>query len=276
VQVEVDLQGDLLDVNGSPVHVSKVVMNLVTNAFEANLIAGTVRISTRNCYLDRPVDMFERLPEGDYAIVTVADTGVGIAAEDLRKIFEPFFTKKRLGRSGTGLGMTLVWSAVKDHGGFIDIQSTEGVGTTFESYFPAARHGTMEIDLPFKLEDYRGTESVLVVDDVLEQRMVATMMLRKLGYDVVAVASGEDALEFLTSRTVDILVLDMVMEPGIDGCETYRRIVEARPGQKAIIASGFSESERVREAQRLGAGAYVRKPYTLERLTRAIRSELAK
>jgi CheY-like chemotaxis protein len=172
--------------------------------------------------------------------------------------------------------MTLVWSSAKEHGGYLDIRSTEGVGTTFDVYFPAARHGTLEVEVPFTIDDCRGHERVLVVDDVAEQRVVVTQMLRKLGYDVTAVTGGEAAVEFLRTQQVDLLVLDMVMDPGIDGCETYRRIVAIHPGQKAIIASGYSESERVKEAQRLGAGAYVRKPYTLERIAKAIRTELAR
>ena len=126
----------------------------------------------------------------------------------------------------------------------------------------------------FKLEDCLGSERVLVVDDITEQREIACLMLQKLGYEVITVASGEAAVEYLASEKVDILVLDMIMEPGMDGCETYRRIVEGHPNQKAIIASGFSESERVVEAQRLGAGGYIRKPYTLDRLARALRKEL--
>jgi signal transduction histidine kinase/ActR/RegA family two-component response regulator len=276
VRVDVALQEDLLDINGSPVHLDKLLLNLVTNAVEANLVPGTVTIATRNCYADRPMDAFEPIAEGEYAVLSVADTGVGIAAEDLRRIFEPFFTKKRLGRSGTGLGMTLVWSSVKEHGGYLDIRSAEGEGTTFDVYLPVARHGTLEAEVPFTIDDCRGSERVLVIDDIAEQRAIATQMLRKLGYDATAVNGGEEAVAFLKTGTVDILVLDMVMDPGIDGCETYRRIVEIHPGQKAVIASGYSESDRVKEAQRLGAGPYVRKPYTLERIARAIRTELAR
>lgn len=276
VRVDVALQDDLLDINGSPVHLGKLLLNLVTNAVEANLVPGTVTIATRNCYADGPIDAFEQIGEGEYAVLSVADTGVGIAAEDLKRIFEPFFSKKRLGRSGTGLGMTLVWASVKEHGGYIDIRSAEGAGTTFDVYLPVARHGTLDAEVPFTIDDCRGTERVLVVDDIAEQRAIATQMLRKLGYDATAVAGGEEAVAFLKAGTVDILVLDMIMDPGIDGCEAYRRIVEIHPGQKAVIASGYSESERVKEAQRLGAGPYVRKPYTLERIARAIRTELAR
>jgi len=274
VRVEADVDEMIMNIKGSSFHISKALMNLVHNACEANLVDGTVRITTQNRYLDKPIDAYERIEEGEYAVLSVADTGIGISREDLAKIFEPFYTKKKLGRSGTGLGMTLIWSTVKDHDGFIDIQTEEGRGSTFDLYFPVTRDAVDEMERSFSLEDCRGSERVLVVDDVPEQRDIASLMLRKLGYDVQTAESGEAAIKRLEKDTVDILILDMIMAPGIDGCETYRRIVAAHPGQKAIIASGFTESERVKEAQRLGAGTYVKKPYSLQVIAQAIRHEL--
>jgi signal transduction histidine kinase len=274
VHVAVDLQENLLNIKGAPVHISKMLMNLLINAFEANLLDGGVRISTRNCYNDRPREAYERINEGEYAVLSVSDTGIGIEAADLKNIFEPFFTKKRLGRSGTGLGMTLILSTVKDHGGFIDIQSVEGRGSTFDIYFPVTRQSASDTLYHLVLEDCLGKENVLVVDDVPEQRKIASMMLQKLGYTVQTVASGEEAVDYLRDKKVDILVLDMIMEPGIDGCETYRRIIKDHPNQKAVIASGFSQSDRVRLAQELGVGEYIQKPYTLQKIARAMRAEL--
>ncbi|MFH1079563.1 MAG: response regulator [Pseudomonadota bacterium] len=274
VRTEIDLQADILNVEGSSVHLSKALMNLLHNAFEAILTEGMVRISTYNRYLDQPLDAYERIPEGEYAVLSISDTGIGIHEDDCHRIFEPFFSKKKLGRSGTGLGMTLVWSTMKDNGGFIDIQTEDGGGSIFELYFPATRQEVPEKEKPFLLDDCLGSEKVLVIDDIPEQREIATVMLRKLGYSVHAVAGGEAAIEYLRREKVDILVLDMVMDPGIDGYETYRRILEIHPRQKAIIASGFSESERVREAQRFGAGLYIRKPYSFEKIARAVRMEL--
>jgi CheY-like chemotaxis protein len=117
-------------------------------------------------------------------------------------------------------------------------------------------------------------ESILVVDDVQGQRELAGRMLTRLNYSVATAASGEDAVEFARRNPVDLIVLDMIMEPGIDGLETYRRIKEIRPGQRAIIVSGFSETDRVSRAQALGAGTYVKKPYVLESLGMAVRDEL--
>ncbi len=274
IQTEVDLQADLLNVKVSSVHLSKALMNLLHNAFESIMIRGVVRITTYNRYLDHSLEAYERIREGEYAVLSIADTGVGIHKPDLDKIFEPFFTKKKLGRSGTGLGMTLIWSTVKDNGGFIDVQTEEGKGSTFELYFPATRQEVPEKEKPFYLEDCIGSEKVLIIDDIPEQREIAAVMLRKLGYTIHTIDSGEAAIEYLRREKADILILDMIMDPGIDGCETYRRILEIHPRQKAIIASGFSESEQVREAQRLGAGPYIRKPYSFEQIARAVRIEL--
>ena len=119
-------------------------------------------------------------------------------------------------------------------------------------------------------------ETVLVIDDVEEQRVIASGMLRKLGYSVTSVSSGEEAVEYMDNNTADLLVLDMIMDPGIDGLETYKRILKVHPGQKAIIASGFSESARVKKAKKLGAGAYVKKPYLIEKIGVIVKSELEK
>jgi CheY-like chemotaxis protein len=171
--------------------------------------------------------------------------------------------------------MAVVWGTVKDHRGYIDVQSTEGKGTVFHIYLPACRQSPSHDQARPAIEDYRGRgESILVVDDVKEQRAIASGILTRLGYRVDAVAGGEQAIAYLHEKAVDLIVLDMIMEPGIDGLETYQRIVELHPGQKAVIASGYSESERVKEAQKLGAGAYVKKPYLMENLALAIRMEL--
>jgi CheY-like chemotaxis protein len=210
-------------------------------------------------------------------VLTVADSGVGISPQDMKQIFEPFYTKKIMGRSGTGLGMAVVWGTVKDHGGFIDVQSLEEKGTVFTLFFPADREDLPGEKLTVAIEDCRGhDESVLVVDDVEEQRTIATAILSKLGYRGAAVSSGEDAVEYIKKHPVDLVVLDMIMGAGMDGLETFREIIKWNPGQKTIIASGFSETSRVKEAQRLGAGEYVKKPYSLEKIGFAVRKELDK
>ena len=275
IDIETRYDEQLLNILCSPVHLSKTVMNLISNAAEAMTDGGKIRLLTKNRYIDQPVSGYDNVEEGDYVVLTVSDTGIGISPADQKRIFEPFYTKKMMGRSGTGLGMAVVWGTVKDHKGYIDVESIEGRGTTFTLYFPAVRGKLAHSESPTALEDFKGRgESVLVVDDVKEQRDLATLMLKKLGYSVTTVSSGEEAVEYLKDHAADLLVLDMIMDPGMDGYETYKHVLQIRPGQKAIIASGFSESERVKQAQKLGAGAYVKKPYLLEKIGEAVRTEL--
>ena len=271
---EILLDQELPNIIGSEIHLSKTLMNLVSNAAEAMSDAGNIVIRTFNCRLDVPTKGFQAIPEGEYAVLSVEDEGLGISQIDMVNIFEPFYTKKKMGRSGTGLGMSVVSGTVKDHKGFIDLRSTEGRGTRFDLYFPITHQAIEEKGCVFSAHNVIGNEKVLVIDDVQEQREIACIVLGKLGYHVDAVASGEKAMVYLKNEKVDLVVLDMIMEPGMDGLETYRGILELHPGQKAVVVSGFSENDRVRAILALGAGAYVRKPYTLEKLGTAVRSVL--
>lgn len=274
VRIVREFAGDLLRIMGSPVHFGQTVMNLVTNAAEAMPDGGTVTITLRNHYLDRPIPGYTSVTEGQYVLLIVSDTGHGIAAEDMRCIFEPFYTRKKMGISGTGLGMAVVWGAVRDHKGYIDVASIPGQGATFSLYFPATTQPHVP-DQPENLEQFRGGgELVLVVDDIPEQRLIATDILQDLGYTAEAVASGEEAIACLERRPVDLLVLDMVMAPGIDGIETFRRALQLWPQQRAIIASGYSEYQRVEQAMQLGVLVYLRKPYTVRDLAMAVRQGL--
>lgn len=277
VEVKTYLEENLHNISGSPVHLTKSIMNLVSNAAEAMKAGGGIRISSENRYLDRPINGYKDVAEGDYIALTVSDTGIGISSEDIGRIFEPFYTKKKMGRSGTGLGMAVVWGTVRDHNGYIDVQSTEGEGTTFTLYFPATKKQPNQGESGVSIQDYMGEgESILVVDDVKEQREIASSILQRLGYAAYSVSSGEEAVEYVKKNSPDLLILDMIMNPGMDGLETYRKILELHPGQRAIIASGFSETARVKEARNLGAGAYVKKPYSLEEIGLTVRSELDK
>ncbi len=275
VRVETDFDADLLNISGSAVHLAKSFLNLFSNAAEAMINGGTLNIKTGNQYLDKPVSGYDEIRMGDYIVLIVSDTGEGISADNLKRIFEPFYTKKVMGRSGTGLGLAVVWGTVKDHQGYINVESEEGRGTTFTLYFPVTREDLSPEEVAVSASEYMGTgESILIVDDVKEQRELAGAMLKKLNYTVYSVSSGEEAVEYLRQNTVDLVVLDMIMDPGMDGLDTYAQILEIHPHQRAIIVSGFSETERVSRAQALGAGAYVKKPYILEKLGLAVRREL--
>lgn len=277
VKVESDLEINLLNILGSPVHLSKTIMNLISNAAEAMPEGGTIHISTQSLYLDKPINGYDTIDAGEYVCLTIADTGTGISSSEIDKIFEPFYTKKVMDKSGTGLGMAVVWGTVKDHHGYIDVNSTLGKGTSFILYFPVTRQKLQESSTSFNMQDFRGNgESILVIDDVEEQRKIASGILKKMGYKVISLASGEEAILYMQENSADLLILDMIMDPGIDGLETFKRIHQMHPQQKAIIASGYSESEKVKKAQEMGAGIYLKKPYSLEKIGMAVRSALNK
>ena len=274
VEINIDLDKDLFNINGSHVHIRKAVMNLVSNAWEAVNGPGNVAISTKNRYVDRPLRRYDDVKIGEYVVFGVSDDGPGISPDDLERIFEPFYSKKVMGRSGTGLGLAVVWNVVQDHGGYIDVESGHGA-TTFQLYFPITRMAVSHEDLSTPVMNLEGKgETVLVVDDEENQREIASKMLDVLGYRAKAVSSGEEAVEYLKDHRVDLLLLDMIMDPGINGLETYERIKKIHPRQKAIVVSGFAETGIVRKAQMLGAGEYLKKPVTLEKLARALKEEL--
>ena len=276
VLIKRNLDRELLNINGSQSHINKVIMNLVSNASEAIVGSGHVTISTANCYLDRPLVGYDDVKIGEYATLSVSDDGPGIPAGDLERIFEPFYTKKVMGRSGTGLGLAVVWNVVQDHKGYIDVTTGDN-GTTFELYFPITREKILGKGLSLNIEDIRGNgEMILVVDDEESQREISCKMLDTLGYKTMSISSGEEAVEYLKEHTVDLIVLDMIMDPGINGRETYERVIKSHPDQKAVIISGFAETDQVKKAQKLGAGQYIKKPVTLEKIGVAIKEELAK
>jgi CheY-like chemotaxis protein len=275
LELDLKLETDLLNIHGSAHHLSKTVMNLVSNAAEALPEGGRIRIRTENRYIDKPIAGYDDIKAGDFVLLEVSDNGVGISPEDIKHIFEPFYTKKVMERSGTGLGMAVVWGTVKDHSGYIDVQSEIGKGTRISIYLPASRELVSKLVPPVSWEQYRGRgETILVVDDMPEQLEIASNILVKLGYRVTTASSGHEAVNHLKRDPADLVILDMIMDPGMDGLETYQEILKIRPGQKAIIASGFSETERVRQAEALGVGAYIKKPYLLKSIGVAVRSEL--
>lgn len=276
ITIKSSLDSSLLNIGGSPVHVRKVLMNLVSNAAEAIIETGNITISTANRYIDRPLKAYHEISSGEYAILAISDDGPGISSDDLERIFEPFYTKKKMGRSGTGLGLSVVWNVMQDHKGHIDVTTDEN-GTKFELYFPITRAAILKKDIPLSINDYKGNgEIILVVDDVESQREISCKILDILGYNSISVSSGEEAVEYLKNNAVDLILLDMIMDPGINGYETYKRIIKIHPDQKALIVSGFSETDDVKKTQSLGAGKYIKKPLTIEKIGLAVKEQLEK
>jgi signal transduction histidine kinase len=268
VKVILNLHPDVARIGGSSPHLQKAVMNLIVNAFDAMPSGGELTISTTLLHLERLAGGYSVIP-GEYIRLGVRDTGTGIAPEDIDKIFEPYFSRKKMGSSGSGLGLSVVYGIVKDHKGYYDVFSRLGEGTEFVLYLPLATD-VPEMPATTAMET-RGKETVLVIDDSPEQRQLIVEMLADLGYTVTAVSSGTEALRALNSEQSDLLVLDMILESNLDGLETYRQALTLRPGQRAIIISGYGVTDRVSQTQALGAGAFVKKPFSQDTLARAVR-----
>jgi len=252
-------------------------MNLLVNSFEAIENEGTILVVTKSSYIDVPIKGYDTTVPGNYVVLAISDSGMGIPQDKLAKIFEPFYTSKIMGRSGTGLGMTVVWGTVKDHGGYLDVQSSTVEGTTITVFLPVDEG----VNLPSQAEALtpsitRGHgETVLLVDDDPSQRALGESILSSLGYSIETVGSGEKAVAFLEEQAVDVVLLDMIMEPGMDGLDTYRQILKIRPDQKVIIVSGYSENDKINEAMELGVRGYIKKPYGLEEIVGIIHQLLS-
>jgi len=274
VRVESRLDPALLQVRCSRAQFGKALMNLVANAMDAIVGPGQVTLSTGNQILEQPTSGYETIPPGEYVVLRIQDSGSGIPQADLSRVFEPFFTKKILGRSGTGLGLTVVWHTVKDSEGFIDLAS-DATGTLFTLHFPATREPVPELLQAPEFQGLKGSgERILVVDDDPGQREMLSVLLERLAYCVSTASSGQEALAIMPEEGFDLVILDMIMEPGMGGLETFEAILRRWPGQRAIIASGYAETEDIRRSLELGVKEAVLKPYTIERIGTAIRAAL--
>ena len=270
-----ELESGLPLAKGSGVHLRKAIMNLIVNGLEAVGEMGSVIVRLGLRHLDEPPPGWPEVVVGDYVFLSVEDSGCGIGPEDIERIFEPFYSRKVLGHSGTGLGLTIVWTTVREHGGFVEVGSEPGA-TKISMHLPATSHNEkVEEGLP-RSPLARGVGGrILVVDDESILREVTSRMLVRLGYEPCAVDSGEAALAFLRTKTVDAVVLDMVMPGGMGGRETYERMAALHPGIPTILVSGYAETEAVRRAQSLGAGAFLRKPFRIAQLGDVLKRLLA-
>jgi PAS domain S-box-containing protein len=265
-----DSVGNIL---GSSSHLMKALMNLVVNAFEAMPDGGPLTIKTSQEHLRRLHSDFGNIVENDYVVLSVRDSGVGIDPRNIQKIFQPYYSDKQMGASGSGLGLAVVYGIVKDHHGYYDVLSELGKGTEFLLYFPVSHRATIAATRA-AIADLEGTGTILVVDDVPEQREIAEQILVSLGYEVRTVAHGRAAVAHISEHPVDLVILDMILEKGFDGLDTYREILKLNPNQNAIIVSGFAATERVSQMQAMGAGAYVKKPYTHQQLADAVKQQM--
>ncbi len=272
VWVRTELGAQLPNCKCSPVHIQKVLMNLVNNGLEAIEQQGELVISTAVASIPNQQPGTELLGAGRYLTLQVADNGTGIPGTVLQHIFEPFYTKKIMGRSGTGLGLAVVWNTVEEHNGTVIVKSGDS-GTVFTVYLPVTTEESPAAVVE-DTEDLHGSGTILVVDDESIQLDISSRLLASLGYLVTTADSGEKAIEFLQNHSVDLLLIDMLMDPGMNGRQTYEEIVRFAPSQKAIIASGFSESSDVKAAMELGVRAFIKKPYSMRQLGRTVKEVL--
>lgn len=276
ITIEMELANDIFNMNCSEIHVTKALMNLLNNAMEAIQENGLITITTSNRLLQTALDGYEHIPAGQYVVLTITDSGPGIPEHAITKIFEPFYSNKSMGRSGTGLGLAIVWNTMHDHNGYVNVSSNEK-GTTFELFFPGTRKKTVPPPTAISVHAFKGHgEKILVVDDQENQRIIASNLLHELGYQTCVATSGEEAIAFLQKNHVDLILLDMIMGPGMNGRETLEKIREINPTQKALIASGFSEDEEIQQIHQLGITQILKKPYTLAEIGIAIKQALIK
>ncbi len=272
IRITKKLCRNLMNINGGPAQIHRIIANLVNNALDAMPDGGELTVRTENFYVEKLLGEYGRIPKGEYAKITISDTGCGIPDKVIGKIFDPFFTTKSTDRRrGSGLGLSVVHAVIEDHNGFVDYDSQVSKGSSFYIYFPITRE---EIEITEDNQLSGGRESLLIIDDDPIQRDVSIKLLGKLGYKVHTVESGERAIEAIKEKVYDLLILDMIMPDGIDGAETYKRILEIKSNQKAVIVSGYAQTDRVNMALELGASEYILKPLTTKSISRAIRKAL--
>ncbi|MCP5487964.1 MAG: response regulator [Verrucomicrobia bacterium] len=259
-----------LVVEGSRHQLAQAVMNLITNAYEAIEGAGQVEVVTDWVQPGDQSTATETIALGPHAKLSVADTGVGMTQEQIEHIFEPFYTRKGTGKTGTGLGLSVVYGSVKDCQGTIKVYSTPGAGSRFDLLFPVSSQDAAHPQSKPRETTAPGGAVLLVVDDIPEQRELCMLLLQSRGFQVHAAAGGHQAIEFLQNHQVDLVLLDMIMEDDFDGLDTLLAIQSIKPDQPCLIVSGYAESDRVRRALDCGARGFVQKPFTLDVITRAV------
>lgn len=261
----------------------QVIINLVVNARDAMPQGGTVTVRAFGLQQDKPVlSGQDMMPPGNYSVIRVSDTGTGIPKDIMQRIFEPFFSTKEIG-SGTGLGLSTVYGIVRQTGGFINVESEVGKGSTFTIYFPTYADNGVAAPTPPADEtredkpgpDLTGAGTVLLVEDEDAVRVFSSRALRNKGYNVLEARSGEEALEILDKEgaKVDLTVTDVVM-PQMDGPTLYKKIRERWPNMKVVFVSGYTE-DRLREQFTSGEVIYfLPKPFTLKQLAGKVKEVL--
>lgn len=271
--IDCELSEDLFAIEADQGQIEQVLWNLYINAADSMPNGGKIIIKTLNVtHEDMKSKLYDPKP-GNYVQLTVADKGIGMDKATQEHIFEPFFTTKEIGK-GTGLGLASVYGIVKSHGGYIDIESKKGYGTTFTIFLPAC---IKEISKTIKSVDHitQGNGMILLVDDEHIVLETGVIMLERLGYKVLKAESGMEAVEIYTENreTIDLVILDMIM-PIISGGETYSKLKMINPDVKVLLSSGFSFNGQASEIVKLGCKGFIQKPFNLHKLSGKIKEIL--
>jgi len=270
-----DLEHTLSGVKADQGQIEQIILNIYVNAAEAMIGGGELFITTRNISHKDIKKKPYTIKPGNYILLTIRDTGTGMDKATQAKVFDPFFTTKGLAK-GTGLGLASVYGIIKAHGGYIDLESQKGQGTTFFIYLPASKETIgEEIKIPGVIE--KGKETILLVDDEEIILDVGEALLTSLGYTVLIAHGGKEALEIvrttLPSSPPDLVILDMIM-PSMGGGETYDRMKEFSPTIKVLLSSGYSINGQAKEILKRGCDGFIQKPFTLGEVSKAIRAVL--
>jgi two-component system, cell cycle sensor histidine kinase and response regulator CckA len=278
IHLKTDLDSGLARIKADQGQIEQVVMNLVVNARDAMPSGGTLQISTCNFYMDE--NFVRRYPYpvqvGDYILLTVSDTGIGMDAATRTRVFEPFFTTKEKGK-GTGLGLSTVYGVVKQSGGYIEVASEPGAGATFKIYLPKVEHALDTQKQASEVsDDLHGSETVLLVEDEQSLRKLSRHLLELCGYRVLEAENGTEALKVSLEhnpRPIDLLLTDVVM-PGMSGRVLADQLVKLRPKTRVLYMSGYT-GQTVGEHGVLAEGSFfLPKPFTREALARKVREAL--
>ncbi len=278
IQINTNLAANLPFIKMDESQIEQVLLNLCINASDAMKGSGTLTITTEYIQKDEiPQEALDNKSDAGFVRISISDTGEGIPSTIQNKIFDPFFTTKSKDR-GTGLGLSMVYGIVKDHGGFVDFDTKTGKGTTFYVYLPASlKKPADRVESPSdKAEQYSGNETILLVDDEAMIRDLAQTALGSYGYRVLLANDGIEALDIYHAQknVIDLVVLDLAM-PKMNGIETFEAMKAINPSVRAIICSGFSpDINRDSPLKKLGIEAYINKPYRIQELLKIIRSVL--
>jgi two-component system cell cycle sensor histidine kinase/response regulator CckA len=268
-----DFDANLWNVEADQDQIEQVFLNIYMNAMQAMPEGGTLTVQTENLIIDQERLTPYRVKAGDYIKITVADTGIGMDKKTQGRIFDPFFTTREMGR-GKGLGLASVYGIIKNHEGFINVDSQKDRGARFEIYLPASRKTAPAQQVPVAAISH-GHETVLLVDDEEMIVDVGERMLEKLGYKTLTAMNGAEAIEIYKRRRKEIklVILDMVM-PKISGGETFDRLKKINPAIKVILCSGYSINGQATEIMKRGCTAFIQKPFNLRTLSQNIKAVL--